>query len=96
MNKLEKMLAERMTFTSRRGRTADYQKTEWLRNLRKERRYDERPSWTIFCHPIGWVNVRGSIRAAKIEAKKIEREFPGEPVRVNHTETMISVWDNVR
>lgn len=37
MNKFERTLAERMNFVTRRGRTAEYQRNEWLKNLRAER-----------------------------------------------------------
>ena len=38
MNATEKILAERMEFVTRRGRTAEYQRNEWLKKMRAERK----------------------------------------------------------
>lgn len=38
MNKCEKIMAEKMNFVSRRGRTAERQKEQWLRRMRDERK----------------------------------------------------------
>ena len=43
MNKFEKFLAERMNFVTRRGRTAAWQRDEWLKNMRAERNRTAEP-----------------------------------------------------
>lgn len=43
MNKFEKILAERMNFVTRRGRTAEYQRNEWLKRMRAERNVTSAP-----------------------------------------------------
>ena len=36
-------MCERMNFVSRRGRTAEYQRNEWLKSLRAERNEEHEP-----------------------------------------------------
>ena len=96
MNKYEKIMAEKMNFVSRRGRTAEYQKREWLRELRDRRRDKGCPCWTIFSQRIGWFFFFGSLNAAKIEAKKLGREFPNDYIYISHTATMVQVWENYK
>lgn len=43
MNATEKILAERMAFVTRRGRTAEYQRNEWLKKMRAERNRTAEP-----------------------------------------------------
>lgn len=94
MNKSERLMSERMNFVSRRGRTAEYQKNEWLRNLRAERRKYDGPLFTVFCHHLGWMNVSGTLNAAKIVAKSIEREVSDVRIWIVDARTRIQVWEN--
>ena len=87
-------MSERMNFVSRRGRTAEYQKNEWLRNLRAERRKYDGPLFIVFCHHLVWMNVSGTLNAAKIVAKRFEREISGVRLRIVDARTKIQVWEN--
>ena len=84
---------ERMTFVSRRGRTAEYQKNEWLRNLRAERLTNDLPKWTIF-YRFGWLDIEGSLNFAKFWAHKVSAEAPEFQVRLVDAQTRIQVWEN--
>lgn len=66
MNKCEKIMAERMTFTTRRGRTAEGQRRAWLQRIRRERQADSEP----FDVQIGafWHKSCRTYRQAKIAA----------------------------
>lgn len=86
-------MAERMNFVTRRGRTADYQRNEWLRNLRAERNKKSGTPFTIFC-PIGWMNFRGDFRRAKFEALRLINENRGLHVWLVDNTTNIQVWDS--
>ena len=66
MNKSERTMAERMSFVTRRGITAECRKRMWLRELRRERNKSDE----VFV-----VNIRGmyfctarTLRQAKIKA----------------------------
>ena len=93
MNKSERLMSERMNFVSRRGRTAEYQKNEWLRNLRAERLTNDLPKWTIF-YRFGWLDIEGSLNFAKFWAHKVSAEAPEFQVRLVDAQTRIQVWEN--
>lgn len=82
-----------MNFVSRRGRTAEYQKNEWLRNLRAERLTNDLPKWTIF-YRFGWLDIEGSLNFAKFWAHKVSAEAPEFQVRLVDAQTRIQVWEN--
>ena len=86
-------MAERMNFVSRRGRTAEYQRNEWLKSLRAERKKKSGTPYTIFC-PIGWMNFRGTFRRAKFEALRLANENSGLRVWLVDNITNIQVWDS--
>lgn len=75
MNKSERLMSERMTFVTRRGRTAEYQKNELLRNLRAERKTTSEP----YDVQIGafWHKSCRTYRQAKIAAIGILCELNG-------------------
>ena len=93
MNKSEQLQNERMTFVSRRGRTAEMQRINWLRNLRSERSRNDLPRWVIF-HRFGWQEVEGSLNHAKIQAHKLSAEAPEFEVRLLDAVTRIEIWSN--
>lgn len=82
-----------MNFVSRRGRTAEYQKNEWLRNLRAERLTNDLPKWTIF-YRFGWLDIEGSLNFAKFWAHKLSADAPEFQVRLVDAQTRIQVWEN--
>lgn len=97
MNKSEKIMAERMTFTTKRGRTAEYQKAEWLRNLRAERNKQSGNHYVIY-HLFGWYEFTGTLRQAKIAAKMAELEtarYMGA-VSLVDANTQIELWNNYK
>lgn len=84
---------ERMTFVSRRGRTAEQQRIDWLRNLRAERLTNDLPKWTIF-YRFGWLDIDGSLNFAKFWAHKLSAEAPEFEVRLLDAATRIEIWSN--
>ena len=99
MNKSERLMNERMTFVSRRGRTADYLRDEWLRNLRTKR-LDAAHPWTIVV--AGWAEYTApTIRRGKILGLGIlsELKFRGRgkaypmTVEIYCRNTRVKVWD---
>lgn len=99
MNKCERLMAERMNFVTHRGRTAEYQRTMWLRNLRAKRNADNGTSWTIFC-AFGWQNFYGTFRQAKFEALRLANELRYESnecrVWLRDNVLNIQVWENYK
>lgn len=93
MNKSERLMNERMTFVSRRGRTAEQQRIDWLRNLRAERLTNDLPKWTIF-YRFGWLDIEGSLNFAKFWAHKLSAEAPEFEVRLLDAATRIEIWSN--
>jgi len=93
MNKSERLMNERMTFVSRRGRTAEQQRIDWLRNLRAERLTNDLPKWTIF-YRFGWLDIEGSLNFAKFWAHKVSAEAPEFEVRLLDAATRIEIWSN--
>lgn len=95
MNKFEKILAERMNFVTRRGRTAAWQRDEWLRNLRAER-YGSPAGW-LKCDFEGTVSdtfltlSAPSWRMIKINAKKLAR-WQNEAINVYDSVTRILIF----
>lgn len=93
MNKSERLMNERMTFVSRRGRTAENQRIDWLRNLRAKRQENDLPKWTIF-YRFGWLDIEGSLNFAKFWAHKVSAEAPEFEVRLLDAATRIEIWSN--
>lgn len=97
MNKSERIMAARMNFVTRRGRSAEYQKEQWLKGLRQERNdLSDLVWWTIHYRNNFSFKVAGKLRIALIEAKKLEMQFPGEHVSVYDSATGILVYENFK
>lgn len=88
------MNGQKIWRTSRGRGSVETQRIEWLRNLRAERRKYDGPLFTVFCHHLGWMNVSGTLNAAKIVAKSIEREVPDVRIWIVDARTRIQVWEN--
>ena len=92
MNKCEKIMAEKMNFVSRRGRTAERQKEQWLRRMRAERRAI--PQEWCRCYLVGLMGfTRCRIyarnwRQMKLNVKKISFS-QNEPIDVYDDATRI-------
>lgn len=97
-------MAEQMTFTARRGRTAESQKREWLRDLRSQRNGDGTKFYAVVN---GWATyaVR-TIRQGKILGLSIVNELAGRhlamrgngslTVEIYDMNTMIKLWEAER
>lgn len=86
-----------MTFISRRGRTAESQRNEWLRNLRAERKADAEP-FVVNVYGCSFATAR-TIRQAKIKGYarrcRMMNELGLNPwIAVYDRATGIKVWNN--
>ena len=94
MNKSERLMNERMTWRTGRGRgSIEQQRIDWLRNLRAERLTNDLPKWTIF-YRFGWLDIEGSLNFAKFWAHKVSAEAPEFEVRLLDAATRIEIWSN--
>lgn len=100
MNKTEKMMNERMNFRSHRGRSAAWQRENWLKNLRAERNGDDYKYYVVVN---GWATYDArTIRQGKILGLSIVNalgnhnpEWRGDgylTVEIYDRITMISLW----
>lgn len=97
MNKSERLMNERMTFVSRRGRTAESQRIDWLRNLRAERQHDA-DKFVVNVYGCRFATAR-TMRQAKIKGYsgrcKLMNEFGLNPwIAVYDRATGILLWKN--
>lgn len=104
MNKSERLMAERMNFVSRRGRTADDQRRMWLQSLRSER---GRNAENFYVVVNGWATYSAeTIRQGKILGLSIVNELAGRhlamrgngslTVEIFDKVTMIRLWETER
>ena len=95
---------ERMTFVSRRGRTAESQRIDWLRNLRQQRQEDGSKLYVVVN---GWATYEArTIRQGKILGLSIVNELAGRhlamkgngslTVEIFDKVTMVSLWNTER
>lgn len=89
-------MAERMTFTARRGRTAENQRDEWLRRMRTERLGDAHPLTVVVC---GWAEYTApTLRRAKILGLGIlsELKFRGREKAYPMTVEVYDRWTRIK
>ena len=104
MNKSERLMNERMTFVSRRGRTAESQRTMWLQKIRAERQGNGSKFYVVVN---GWATYEArTIRQGKILGLSIVNELAGRhlamrgcsslTVEIFDKVTMIRLWETER
>lgn len=102
MNRSEKLMNERMNFRSHRGRSAAWQRENWLKNLRAERKQDNS---SVILVVNGWLEYHPqTIRQAKIEGLSIINQLRAMPhhkrdiltAEVYDKNTMIKLWEAER
>ena len=95
---------ERMTFVSRRGRTAENQRTMWLQQIRAERQGNGSKFYVVVN---GWATYEArTIRQGKILGLSIVNELAGRhlamkghgslTVEIFDQNTMIKLWEAER
>ena len=94
---------ERMTFVSRRGRTAESQRIDWLRNLRQQRQEDGSKLYVVVN---GWATYTArTIRQGKILGFSIICELMNRhlmrgngslTIEIYDMNTMIKLWETER
>ena len=104
MNKIERLMNERMNFVSHRGRSAEWQRAEWLKRMRAERKIDN--PYDVIVNGWAWYDAK-TIRQAKIIGLSIvngliannlrsRRDKGNFSVEIYDKNTQILLWEAIR